>query len=299
MEMRQIYYVLEVAKEKNFSKAATNLFITQSNISQQISSLEIELNTKLFFRDHHGVKLTEDGKNFCFYAKDVTDAIDKLMMNFNSNTMVNKELLNIAVFPFANKVGITSVVTEFFKRNANILMSIKVTDNYAAYDGLNNGELDFAIVKLRPEDKLNTFTYKFLAEEKLYLVINKDNIKATQSSIFPSDLSEIPLLMADANSSIYNDVKKIYREIGANFNVVFENTTDINLLNDMISEGRGATIATEYAAASIDDSRIKAILIESPVKFCTYLAYPKNREYTGIYGKFIEHVILSVKKLYE
>ena len=296
MEMRQIYYVLEVAKEKNFSKAATNLFITQSNISQQISSLETELNTKLFFRDHHGVKLTEDGKKFCFYAKEVTNAIDKLMMNFNSNTMVNKELLNIAVFPFANKVGITSVVTEFFKRNANILMSIKITDNYAAYDGLNNSELDFAIVKLRPEDKL---TYRFLTEEKLYLVINKNNIKATQSSIFPSDLSEIPLLMADANSSIYNDVKKIYREIGANFNVVFENTTDVNLLDDMISEGRGATIATESAAVSVVDNRVRAILIESPVKFCTYLVYPKNKEYTGIYDKFIEHVILSVKNLYE
>lgn len=34
MEIRQIYYVLEVAKQKNFTKAAQALYVTQSNISQ-------------------------------------------------------------------------------------------------------------------------------------------------------------------------------------------------------------------------------------------------------------------------
>lgn len=297
MELRQIYYALEVAKEKNFSKAANNLFITQSNISQQINSLEQELDAKLFVRDQHGVKLTEDGKKFCINAQKIVDEIDNLMISFNKNTNVDKEIIKIAVFPFANKVGITSIITDFFNINANLLMSIKVADNYDAYYGLESGELDFAIVKIRPEEKSSKYEYVFLSEEKLCLLVNKDNRLANKKTIKAEELSELPLLMADSSSSIYNDVRKVYKELGANFNVIFETTNDIELLNEMIANNYGVTIATESSAISTQNSKIKAIVIESPIKFSTYIVYPKDKQYNGIYKKFIEYVVSGVKNL--
>lgn len=297
MELRQIYYALEIAKEKNFSKAANNLFITQSNISQQINSLEQELDTKLFVRDQHGVKLTEDGKKFCINAQKIVDEIDNLMISFNKNTNIDKEIIKIAVFPFANKVGITSVITDFFNINANLLMSIKVVDNYDAYYGLESGELDFAIVKIRPEEKSSKYEYVFLSEEKLCLLVNKDNRLANKKTIKAEELSELPLLMADSSSSIYNDVRKVYKELGANFNVIFETTNDIELLNEMIANNYGVTIATESSAISTQNSKIKAIVIESPIKFSNYIVYPKDKQYNGIYKKFIEYVVSGVKNL--
>lgn len=297
MELRQIYYALEVAKEKNFSKAANNLFITQSNISQQINSLEQELDAKLFVRDQHGVKLTEDGKKFCINAQKIVDEIDNLMISFNKNTNIDKEIIKIAVFPFANKVGITSVITAFFNINANLLMSIKVVDNYDAYYGLESGELDFAIVKIRPEEKSSKYEYVFLSEEKLCLLVNKDNRLANKKTIKAEELSELPLLMADSSSSIYNDVRKVYKELGASFNVIFETTNDIELLNEMIANNYGVTIATESSAISTQNSKIKAIVIESPIKFSTYIVYPKDKQYNGIYKKFIEYVVSGVKNL--
>lgn len=297
MELRQIYYALEVAKEKNFSKAANNLFITQSNISQQINSLEQELDAKLFVRDQHGVKLTEDGKKFCINAQKIVDEIDNLMISFNKNTNIDKEIIKIAVFPFANKVGITSVITDFFNINANLLMSIKVVDNYDAYYGLESGELDFAIVKIRPEEKSSKYEYVFLSEEKLCLLVNKDNRLANKKTIKAEELSELPLLMADSSSSIYNDVRKVYKELGASFNVIFETTNDIELLNEMIANNYGVTIATESSAISTQNSKIKAIVIESPIKFSTYIVYPKDKQYNGIYKKFIEYAVSGVKNL--
>lgn len=297
MEIRQIYYALEVAKEKNFSKAANNLFITQSNISQQINSLELELDTKLFVRGQHGVVLTEDGKKFCIKAQKIVDEINNLMISFNKNTTVNKEIIKIAVFPFANKVGITSVITDFFNKNANLLMSIKVVDNYEAYYGLDSGALDFAIVKLRPEEKSNKYNYALLLEENLCLLVNKDSHIANKKTIKAEELSDLPLLIADSSSSIYNDVRKMYKELGVNFNVIFEATNDISLLNEMIADNYGVTIATESSAFSAENSKIKAVIIESPIKFNTYIVYPKGKQYNGIYKKFIDHVISGVKEL--
>ena len=61
MELRQIRYVLTVARCHSFSRAAEALFVSQPAISQQIQALEAELQTKLFVRDTHGVSLTREG----------------------------------------------------------------------------------------------------------------------------------------------------------------------------------------------------------------------------------------------
>ena len=58
----QVRCFLEVASCLNFTKAAKNLFISQSNISRQIASLEEELALALFDRNTKGVKLTPQGQ---------------------------------------------------------------------------------------------------------------------------------------------------------------------------------------------------------------------------------------------
>ena len=60
LDYYKIFY--ETAKEKSFSTAARNLYISQSAISQCIRQLESDLNTKLFVRSKKGVSLTNEGK---------------------------------------------------------------------------------------------------------------------------------------------------------------------------------------------------------------------------------------------
>lgn len=128
-------------------------------------------------------------------------------------------------------------------------------------------------------------------------MVNKDSHIANKKTIKAEELSDLPLLIADSSSSIYNDVRKMYKELGVNFNVIFEATNDISLLNEMIADNYGVTIATESSAFSAENSKIKAVIIESPIKFNTYIVYPKGKQYNGIYKKFIKHVISGVKEL--
>ena len=62
MTFNQINYFLTVAKNLNFSRAASELFVTQSTLSRSIASLEEELGFKLLERDYHNVKLTPPGE---------------------------------------------------------------------------------------------------------------------------------------------------------------------------------------------------------------------------------------------
>ena len=62
MELRQIRYVLAVAKEGSFTRAASLLSIAQPALSRQVRSLEVELEQTLLYRNGRGVVPTEAGK---------------------------------------------------------------------------------------------------------------------------------------------------------------------------------------------------------------------------------------------
>ena len=59
MEIKHLQYVLAIAKYKNLSYAARNLFITQPALSHQLNAIEKELGEKLFIRSTHSVEITE------------------------------------------------------------------------------------------------------------------------------------------------------------------------------------------------------------------------------------------------
>lgn len=71
MNIEEIKTFLYVAEFKNFSRTAETLFLSQSTITARIKSLETELNCKLFLRNNTSVELTEPGKLFLPYAKNL------------------------------------------------------------------------------------------------------------------------------------------------------------------------------------------------------------------------------------
>ena len=289
MELRQIYYVLEIAKHKNFTKAAEALFTTQPNLSKQVNSLEQELGAKLFFRSQHSVVLTRDGERFCEHAEKIVEELDSLMSDFNQNTKTEKAVLNIAVFPFFQKVGYASVLRNFYREHANVLGTLRLADNFQAYKEMDSGDIDFSILKLRPEDRQERFTYLLLMEEELLGMVSSTSALAQNEKLSAEDLRDTLVLTGEEGSHLYEEMANIYRERDIPYNVAYKNTFNIDFLIDMLSDIDGITFITESAAASAGE--VAAIPLDPPVKYCTYLVYPKERNYTGIYKSFIDYIV--------
>ena len=62
MDVHYLHYIVTIAKKKNMTQAANELYVTQSTLSQYLSKLEAELGTPLFIRGHRTLELTEKGK---------------------------------------------------------------------------------------------------------------------------------------------------------------------------------------------------------------------------------------------
>ncbi|MCR5301583.1 MAG: LysR family transcriptional regulator [Lachnospiraceae bacterium] len=77
MELRHLRYFLAVCEEMNITKAAEKLMIAQPPLSRQIRDLEEEIGTQLFIRDHHNLRLTEEGIRFRTYANRIVTLADR------------------------------------------------------------------------------------------------------------------------------------------------------------------------------------------------------------------------------
>ncbi len=90
MELRQLNYVIQIAMEKNFSRAAEKLHIAQPSLSQQLSKLEQEIGVLLFRRTTNSVELTHAGQVFVDKSQKILDAVEQLKQEMDDMAQMRR-----------------------------------------------------------------------------------------------------------------------------------------------------------------------------------------------------------------
>ena len=285
-----MYYALEIAKQKSFSKAARKLYITQPAITHQIKALEEEFQVQLFDRTPQGVTLTQEGEKFCRYGEKIIGAVDDLRCAFDLGNPDETPILRIGVFPFYSASPLQHILTSFFAGNYKVFGNMKTTDNYQAFKRLESGDLDFAVIKIKPGNIPENLEYITLDEENLYLLIQRKSNRIHGGTIPVQTLGDFPLLTGEEDSHYYREMKILYDKYNMPFNVSFMNTKETQIMMEMIKNGVGVVLATEHVARTLESDEIAALRIEPSQTLHTVLAYPKNRKLRGIYLTFKNYV---------
>lgn len=294
MELRQIHYVLEIAKQKSFSKAAKELYITQPAITKQVKAVEEELQVQLFDRDTHGVSLTKDGQKFCSYARDVENAMTRLLTAFDQSTAGERVVINIGTFLFFRQAGVWPVISDFFNQNHNVVCNLKIVENREAEDMLRAGTLDYAILKVADDGMtFPDLKYEKLFEEQLFVLMSRKNRLAGQSAIGGADLSQLKLLTGGMDSHYYNEIHNFFSNSGADFNVAFMNDSEAAAMIDMVRSDVWSIIASEKICKYFTSEEITFVPLEPRKTITTYLVSskaPKN----GVKRAFRTHILQNL-----
>jgi len=88
MNLEQLEYIVEIAKTRSFSAAASQLHMTQSAISQSVRKLEQELGMTVFERSRQGAVPTEEGKTFIEQAIEILRRVQLLRVNGDSDKLL-------------------------------------------------------------------------------------------------------------------------------------------------------------------------------------------------------------------
>lgn len=139
-----IFYT--VAKCKNISGAARELFISQPAISKAISKLEANLNTTLFLRSSRGVKLTETGEILFKQVETAFAAISQGEKQLQRIQKLGMGHLSIGVSTTLCKYILLPILQPFVKENPHIQISISCQSSKETLEALNSGAIDIGLV---------------------------------------------------------------------------------------------------------------------------------------------------------
>ena len=84
MTLQNLKYMIEISNCQSFSKAAKNLFISQSTLSSAMKELESDLGITIFKRTNRGVSLTYDGEDFLKYARELVEQSQYLEQRYHA-----------------------------------------------------------------------------------------------------------------------------------------------------------------------------------------------------------------------
>lgn len=146
MEIRVLRYFLEVAREKNISKAAVRLHISQPTLSKQLKDLEAELGKKLFVRSNYFIKLTEEGMMLRKRAEEILELVDKTTDEFKALDEINGGDIHIGCAESKDLHSFFHILHQLQMRYPRIRFHLHSSATDAIDERLERGLLDFAII---------------------------------------------------------------------------------------------------------------------------------------------------------
>ena len=218
MKLRQLEYLKELSETKNFSKAAENLYIAQSTLSQQIALLEDELGTQLFKRSSKYVELTTAGQFVLECANNIFNEVDKINSNIIKYS-TKKDSLRIGVIWSMNYLGISKGLRDFINTRKDINVVITPDSSMNIRKNLSNHKYDVGITIVDENDvPENIKIVKKIDDIFIIVGMPKNHPLSAKKTINIKDLANYPIITMGPESIFYDYIS--HNLTDNNFNVV-------------------------------------------------------------------------------
>lgn len=241
MTITQLYYVLAVAENKNFTKAAEKCFVTQPTLSMQIQKLEEELDILIFDRSKKPIELTEVGKKIVTQAKNIVNESYRIQDIVDQQKGFIGGEFKLGIIPTIMPTLLPMFLKTFIKKYPKIKLKIEELTTEEIISRLNEGHLDAAIAATPLE--IETIKERVLYFEPFVAYIPEHHRLHSKQKISTSDLDiEDMLLLEDGHcfrDGVINLCKTFKNQVDTNFQL---ESGSIETLVKLSNEGLGMTL---------------------------------------------------------
>ncbi|GAA3621609.1 LysR substrate-binding domain-containing protein [Flavivirga jejuensis] len=241
MTITQLYYVLAVAENQNFTKAAEKCFVTQPTLSMQIQKLEDQLDILIFDRSKKPIELTDVGKKIVKQARNIVNESYRIQDIVDQQKGFIGGEFKLGIIPTVMPTLLPMFLKNFIKKHPKVKLKIEELTTEEIISRINDGHLDAAIAATPLEDE--NIKERVLYFEPFMGYIPKNHRLHNHKKIDVSDLDiDDMLLLEDGHC---------FRDGVINLCKVFKNQTDdqfqlesgsIETLIKLSNEGLGMTL---------------------------------------------------------
>ncbi|MEH7403180.1 LysR family transcriptional regulator [Gottfriedia acidiceleris] len=300
MELRQLTYFVEVARLKNYTRAAERLKIAQPALSQQIGNLEQELGVKLFKRTGRGVTLTEYGEQFYIGAEKTLAEAQRAKDSVKEFINYPHGKIIVGALESLVQTRLPSLLVAFGKEYPAIKFFLRENTTELMLKGLQKGELDVAmghsldfkyspnLVKLVAQTGICS---KPLYQDELVLVVAKGHPLEKRKTISIGELKEESFVFFKEGSGIRSQLLATCISEGFEPHIAYECASPRTL----VTKGLGISILPRLMAESPGPT-VSILSLDPPLSRWVSIFYLEGRYLspcTKVFLRFVEKYLVS------
>jgi DNA-binding transcriptional LysR family regulator len=265
MDIRQLQYLVALARERHFTKAADACNVTQPTLSSRIRQLEQELGIPLVERGQRFMGLTPDGERILKWAYEILDgwtALKQEVSQIKSGANEIEGRISLGVIPSA--LPITAQLTGFIARQyPKIDFSVTSLTSSEILGALEEFTIDIGLTYIDNEPVTGTITEPLYTERYCLFVNDADPI-AGNDELGWAEAANHSLCLLSPNMQNRRIIDKAFRTAGAAPVARVETNSVVNLYANVRHTGLAA-IMPEYFFTTLGPmTGIKAIPLKEP-----------------------------------
>ncbi|MBS4025923.1 MAG: LysR family transcriptional regulator [Clostridia bacterium] len=288
MQFQQLFVFTKVVEKNSFSKAAEDIFLSQSTVSNHISNLESYFGLKLFDRLGKEIVLTPFGQKLYHWAQEILKLKEMAIWDLKDWTGKIQGKLSIAASTVPAEYMVPLLISNFRKQYPEVQFSLIQSNSEAVAEVLMKGTAELGILgeKYFPEK----IDYIPFIKERLVLITPAD--LKLKEPVSVNALLDLPFIFRTSGSGTQATVKKILKKYGlhsSSLNIVayFDSVQSVK---QGVKAGLGVSIISEIAAADYANYNLvnSYPLDEIAEKRAFYFAYNSQITLSPLIKEFID-----------
>lgn len=289
-----LQYLDTLLRYGNFTKAAQQLYISQTYLTQLVKRKERELNVELINRHSAHLQLTEAGKLYYQYLEKINqEKVDfhQKLTQYNNN---NEVTIKVGVLPSMGSFILPLFVPNFMQDYPNVTLTLYEGLPSISEKKVQNGEIDFYVGQ-SPETvspNLKTITtgheqYFILIPSSSKFYDERFKLIDPRSLSLPELLAE-PLVLSKTGSAIRHQVDGLLQKNKVKPDIRLE-SQNIELIAGMAAVGLGTTIIPQSVVSHLTNGKYNLYpLEEADLTLRYFIAYPVQKELSQIEQTFVD-----------
>ncbi len=271
MDHSQLLSFVTVAQTLNFTSAARRNGVPQSTVSRQIDALEEQLGAQLFYRTRRQVQLTEEGRTFLPYAREILEGMQKGTEAVRQLHQGEKGVLRLAAVSGAGQF-LTGCLQEFSRQCPHVAVELCTASGGDGLPVANEDPFDFHFLARDMADGQEEYDILTTHTVGLTLLVSRQH-PMVQTGLQPEKLAEEQFLLISEKEDpiLYMQVVDFCQSM--RFTPRIAGSYDsVEPLLISVAAGLGAAVLPVSVAAGLENRGLAALPLDQDVWNMTYVA---------------------------
>lgn len=261
MTRNQLEYFTKVAEQLSYSRAAEELFISQSALSKAILSLEKELQVSLIIRKGKSIELTSEGQAFYECANDIINYWNSRIERFEEDQLGCPSVLRLGIPPTAGAMFFYKIIGIFRKNFPDSELILEESPSKKIEKMVLDYELDLGVV-IGSVDNPRLNHQSALSSEAV-LLISPDHPLAEKQTVSFADLNDQPFINISRDYMFHDEVADKLSQAGIKPRKIFE-SSHWEILFEMVKDGQACCILPKPLVMRYMNSELTMRSLENP-----------------------------------